>query len=62
MLRQLWTMFQKLTETVMDQLALFRQEVPSSNAMKMGPDHASGRTRIDVVQTDGCKWRNDEGT
>jgi phenylpyruvate tautomerase PptA (4-oxalocrotonate tautomerase family) len=52
MLEQLWTMFQSLTGIATDQLALSLQEIPSSNAMEMGPDHASGRTRIDVAQTD----------
>jgi phenylpyruvate tautomerase PptA (4-oxalocrotonate tautomerase family) len=36
MLQQLWTMFQGLTGTATDQLALSLQEVPSSNAMEMG--------------------------
>ena len=36
MLRQLWTMFQGLTAIATDQLALSRQEIPSSNAMEMG--------------------------
>jgi phenylpyruvate tautomerase PptA (4-oxalocrotonate tautomerase family) len=36
MLRQLWTMFQGLTGTATDQLALSLQEIPSSNAMEMG--------------------------
>jgi phenylpyruvate tautomerase PptA (4-oxalocrotonate tautomerase family) len=36
MLRQLWTMFQDLTGTATEQLALSLQEVPSSNAMEMG--------------------------
>jgi phenylpyruvate tautomerase PptA (4-oxalocrotonate tautomerase family) len=36
MLRQLWSMFQKLTGIATDQLALSLQEIPSSNAMEMG--------------------------
>jgi phenylpyruvate tautomerase PptA (4-oxalocrotonate tautomerase family) len=36
MLKQLWAMFQDLTGTATDQLALSLQEVPSSNAMEMG--------------------------
>ena len=36
MLKQLWTMFQELTGTATEQLALSLQEVPSSNAMEMG--------------------------
>jgi hypothetical protein len=36
MLKQLWTMFQDLTGTATEQLALSLQEVPSSNAMEMG--------------------------
>jgi phenylpyruvate tautomerase PptA (4-oxalocrotonate tautomerase family) len=36
MLKQLWTMFQNLTGTATDQLALSLQEIPSSNAMEMG--------------------------
>jgi phenylpyruvate tautomerase PptA (4-oxalocrotonate tautomerase family) len=36
MLKQLWTMFQGLTGTATEQLALSLQEVPSSNAMEMG--------------------------
>jgi phenylpyruvate tautomerase PptA (4-oxalocrotonate tautomerase family) len=36
MLKQLWSMFQDLTGTPTDQLALSLQETPSSNAMEMG--------------------------
>jgi len=36
MLEQLWMMFQNLTGTATDQLALSLQEIPSSNAMEMG--------------------------
>jgi phenylpyruvate tautomerase PptA (4-oxalocrotonate tautomerase family) len=36
MLRQLWSMFQDLTDIPTDQLALSLQEIPSSNAMEMG--------------------------
>lgn len=36
MLKQLWSMFQKLTGIPTDQLALSLQELPSSNAMEMG--------------------------
>ena len=36
MLQQLWMMFQNLTGTTTDQLALSLQEIPSSNAMEMG--------------------------
>ena len=36
MLQQLWRMFQVLTGTATDQLALSLQEIPSSNAMEMG--------------------------
>lgn len=36
MLQQLWMMFQNLTGTATDQLALSLQEIPSSNAMEMG--------------------------
>ncbi len=36
MLKQLWSMFQKLTGIPTDQLALSLQEIPSSNAMEMG--------------------------
>jgi phenylpyruvate tautomerase PptA (4-oxalocrotonate tautomerase family) len=36
MLQQLWVMFQDLTGIATDQLALFLQEIPSSNAMEMG--------------------------
>jgi hypothetical protein len=55
MLQYCWTMFQELTGIATDKLAFFLQEIPFSNAMKMGPDQASGRTRIDLAQTDGCK-------
>jgi len=36
MLKQLWTMFQRLTGIATGQLALSLQEIPSSNAMEMG--------------------------
>lgn len=36
MLKQLWSMFQKLTGVATDQLAISLQEIPSSNAMEMG--------------------------
>lgn len=36
LLKQLWSMFQKLTGIPTDQLALSLQESPSSNAMEMG--------------------------
>jgi len=36
MLKQLWSMFQDLTEVSNDQLAISLQEIPSSNAMEMG--------------------------
>jgi len=36
MLKQLWSMFQKLTGIPTDQLAISLQEIPSSNAMEMG--------------------------
>jgi phenylpyruvate tautomerase PptA (4-oxalocrotonate tautomerase family) len=36
MLKQLWTMFQKLTGIATEQLAISLQEIPSSNAMEMG--------------------------
>jgi phenylpyruvate tautomerase PptA (4-oxalocrotonate tautomerase family) len=36
MLQQLWSMFQSLTGTASDQLAISLQEIPSSNAMEMG--------------------------
>jgi phenylpyruvate tautomerase PptA (4-oxalocrotonate tautomerase family) len=36
MLKQLWSMFQDLTSTPTDQLAISLQEIPSSNAMEMG--------------------------
>ena len=32
-----------------------KQTLPWMPRDSMGPDHASDRTRIDVVQTDGCK-------
>lgn len=35
-LKQLWAMFQNLTGTATDQLAISLQEIPSSNAMEMG--------------------------
>jgi phenylpyruvate tautomerase PptA (4-oxalocrotonate tautomerase family) len=34
--RQLWSMFQQLTGIATDQLAIFLQEIPASNAMKWG--------------------------
>jgi phenylpyruvate tautomerase PptA (4-oxalocrotonate tautomerase family) len=36
LLRQLWSMFQKLTGIATEQLAISLQEIPSSNAMEMG--------------------------
>src|ERR1700722_4550642 len=36
MLRQLWSMFQKLTGIASEQLAISLQEIPASNAMEMG--------------------------
>jgi phenylpyruvate tautomerase PptA (4-oxalocrotonate tautomerase family) len=36
MLRQLWSMFQNLTEVATGQLAISLQEIPSANAMEMG--------------------------
>jgi phenylpyruvate tautomerase PptA (4-oxalocrotonate tautomerase family) len=36
LLKQLWSMFQKLTGIATDQLAISLQEIPSSNAMEMG--------------------------
>jgi phenylpyruvate tautomerase PptA (4-oxalocrotonate tautomerase family) len=36
MLKQLWSMFQGLTDVPTDQLAISLQEIPSSNAMEMG--------------------------
>ena len=36
MLQQLWSMFQHLTGTATEQLAISLQEIPSSNAMEMG--------------------------
>ncbi len=36
LLTQLWSMFQKLTGSATDQLAISLQEIPSSNAMEMG--------------------------
>jgi phenylpyruvate tautomerase PptA (4-oxalocrotonate tautomerase family) len=36
MLKQLWSMFQDLTDIPTDQLAISLQEIPSSNAMEMG--------------------------
>jgi phenylpyruvate tautomerase PptA (4-oxalocrotonate tautomerase family) len=36
LLKQLWTMFQKLTGFATDQIAISLQEIPSSNAMEMG--------------------------
>jgi phenylpyruvate tautomerase PptA (4-oxalocrotonate tautomerase family) len=36
MLRQLWSMFEKLTGIATDQLAFSLQEIPASNAMEMG--------------------------
>ena len=36
LLKQLWPLFQKLTGTATDQLAISLQEIPSSNAMEMG--------------------------
>jgi phenylpyruvate tautomerase PptA (4-oxalocrotonate tautomerase family) len=44
MLKQLWSMFQKLTGIPTDQLAISLQEIPSSNAMEMGQImHAVGQ-------------------
>jgi phenylpyruvate tautomerase PptA (4-oxalocrotonate tautomerase family) len=36
LLKQLWSMLQKLTGIATDQLAISLQEIPSSNAMEMG--------------------------
>jgi phenylpyruvate tautomerase PptA (4-oxalocrotonate tautomerase family) len=36
MLRQLWSMFQNLTGSATDELAISLQEVPSSNGVEMG--------------------------
>jgi len=36
LLKQLWPLFQELTGTATDQLAISLQEIPSSNAMEMG--------------------------
>jgi phenylpyruvate tautomerase PptA (4-oxalocrotonate tautomerase family) len=36
LLKQLWSVFQKLTGIATDQLAISLQEIPSSNAMEMG--------------------------
>jgi len=36
LLKQLWSMFQKITGIATDQLAISLQEIPSSNAMEMG--------------------------
>jgi phenylpyruvate tautomerase PptA (4-oxalocrotonate tautomerase family) len=36
LLKQLWSMFQKLTGAPTDQLAISLQEIPASNAMEMG--------------------------
>ena len=36
LLKQLWSLFQELTGTATDQLAISLQEIPSSNAMEMG--------------------------
>jgi phenylpyruvate tautomerase PptA (4-oxalocrotonate tautomerase family) len=36
LLKQLWSLFQGLTGTATDQLAISLQEIPSSNAMEMG--------------------------
>jgi phenylpyruvate tautomerase PptA (4-oxalocrotonate tautomerase family) len=36
LLKQLWSMFQRLTAAPTDQLAISLQEIPSSNAMEMG--------------------------
>ena len=36
LLKQQWSMFQKLTGIATDQLAISLQEIPSSNAMEMG--------------------------
>jgi phenylpyruvate tautomerase PptA (4-oxalocrotonate tautomerase family) len=36
LLKQLWSMFQKLTGIATEQLAISLQEIPSSNAMEMG--------------------------
>ncbi len=43
LLKQLWPMFQSLSAVPTDQLAISLQEIPSSNAMKMGQTmHAVG--------------------
>jgi phenylpyruvate tautomerase PptA (4-oxalocrotonate tautomerase family) len=36
LMKQLWSLFQELTGTATDQLAISLQEIPSSNAMEMG--------------------------
>jgi phenylpyruvate tautomerase PptA (4-oxalocrotonate tautomerase family) len=36
MLKQLWSMFQRLTGFATEQIAISLQEIPSSNAMEMG--------------------------
>ncbi|MGD0436959.1 MAG: tautomerase family protein [Bryobacteraceae bacterium] len=36
LLKQLWSMFKKLTGIATDQLAISLQKIPSSNAMEMG--------------------------
>jgi phenylpyruvate tautomerase PptA (4-oxalocrotonate tautomerase family) len=36
LLKQLWSMFQSLTDAPSDQLAISLQEIPASNAMEMG--------------------------
>lgn len=36
LLRQLWKMFEDLTDFATDQIAISLQEIPSSNAMEMG--------------------------
>jgi phenylpyruvate tautomerase PptA (4-oxalocrotonate tautomerase family) len=36
LLKQLWSAFQGLTGVETDQLAIFLQEIPASNAMEMG--------------------------
>src|SRR5271170_7833559 len=48
LLKQLWSMFQKLTGIATEQVAISLQEIPSSNAMEMGqimPEVSHGSQR-----------------
>ena len=47
MLRRLWSMFQDLTGVATGQLALSLQEIPSQNAMELGP---VSYTHLDVYK------------